>query len=154
MKTFERFKLANRKAGNVSFYEKDALLDDIQPVKASVYYNTKVSMWYIRLTDENGDSVNIGLMEGCKPDAAAQKAIDAANKAAGVLKLNPADKAAQKELAKHEAAVTGFVTTAFDSEDNFLYGGETEKGYWLRLSPNAPGTTTPVAEFRFEAVGI
>jgi len=153
MGNFERFKLANRKAGNVSFYEKDELMDDLNPTTVSLFYSKKADLWYMRLSNGT-DTIQIGIMPECKPEKNVQDAADEINAAAGVLKVDPKNKKALATIAKLEGLVTGFITETFDSEENFLYGGESEKGYWLRISPNAPGTNTPVAELQYEAVAV
>jgi len=153
MGNFERFKLANRKAGNVSFYEKDELLEDLNPSTVSLFYSAKAGLWYMRLSNGT-DTIQIGIMDECKPEKNVQDAADEINAAAGVLKVDHKNKKALATIAKLEGLVTGFITETFDSEENFLYGGESEKGYWLRISPNAPGTNTPVAELQYEAVVV
>lgn len=153
MGNFERFKLANRKAGDVSFYEKDELLEELNPSTVSLFYSKKAGLWYMRLSNGT-DTIQIGIMDDCKPEKNVQDAADAANAAAAILEVTPSDKKAKATMAKAEPLVTEFITSVFDSEDNFLYGGESKNGYWLRISPNAPGTNTPVAEFQYEAVGV
>ena len=154
MGIFEKFSLVNRKAGNVSFYKKNDLLEELNPTSVSLFHSQKANMWYMRLKNDSGSTIQIGIMEEVKPDKATQQVADTANAAAGILAVDPSNKKAKADMAKAEPVITAWIGETFDSEENFLYGGETENGYWLRISPNAPGTNTPVAEFQYEAVGV
>lgn len=134
----------------IANFDKEELLNVLDPDQAQLYFNEAAGLWYLKLINsESEKSFKIGINPNIKIPIWVQEACKSAYKASNVLKKNASDMNAKKKLDSASQVITDFVAKIFDDENHYIYAGISKNGRWLRLSPFAP--KPKIEEFIYES---